>query len=227
MNYAAINRANYRFRNIRWINTFVILTRYLIAFAFIPSGLKKIAGERFTQMSRDTPIGYFFEVLYQSGIYWNFIGWAQVIAALLLMTQRFATLGAVFFFFIISNIWIITISLHFSGTWVITSLMLLAVLMLLIWDFHKLKYIFFQDNFSVNVKSPNYPTYNRIWVITGFILFVVSIAGLLLLEIQPPGSVLLSRIWLSGILLIVAVAVYLNNKHYKKFSANEIEDAFA
>jgi hypothetical protein len=46
------------------------------------------------------------------------------------MTQRFATLGAVLFFCITINIWIITLALHFEGTWVITSLMMMASLML-------------------------------------------------------------------------------------------------
>ena len=54
-----------KLRSTSWVNTFVILTRYLIAFAFIPSGLKKIAGERFTQLGTDTQIGFFFEALYQ------------------------------------------------------------------------------------------------------------------------------------------------------------------
>jgi uncharacterized membrane protein YphA (DoxX/SURF4 family) len=216
MQFAKRNTIYNKVRNRKWLNTFVILTRYLIGFAFIPSGLKKIIGARFTQLGTDTPVGFFFEGLYQSGMYWNFIGWAQVVSALLLMTQRFATLGAVFFFFIISNIWVITISLHFSGTWVITSLMLLAVGMLLFWDFHKLKFLFYTDNFSAPSNFPGYPAYNRIWVITGFILFVLSVAGIPMLEKQQPGSVLFSRIWLVSILLTVAIAFYLNTKKYKQ-----------
>ena len=123
MNSETVNSAYHTIRNKKWLNTIVILTRFLIGFAFIPSGLKKVMGVRFTQLSISEPIGFFFEALYRSGIYWNFLGWAQLIAALLLMTQRFATLGAIFFFFIISNIWMITLSLNFSGTWVIIDRM--------------------------------------------------------------------------------------------------------
>ncbi|WP_128124743.1 hypothetical protein [Chryseobacterium carnipullorum] len=54
------------------------------------------------------------------------------------MTQRLALLGTLMFLAILSNIWIITISLSFTGTWVITSLMMIAVIILLIWDHHKL-----------------------------------------------------------------------------------------
>lgn len=204
-----------RTRNKNWLNTFVILTRYLIGFSFIPSGLKKIMGERFTQLSIDNPIGFFFEALYQSGFYWNFLGWAQVIAALLLMTQRFATAGAVFFFFIVFNIWIITLSLGFSGTWVITSLMLLAVLLLLVWDYHKLKYIFYRDNYSGQPVPGHYPTYNTSWIICGFLLFTWSIAGLLLIESTGAARMLYSRIWLAGILLIVVFTLYINRSRKK------------
>jgi uncharacterized membrane protein YphA (DoxX/SURF4 family) len=216
IHYKRISIAYNTIRQISWLNTFVILTRYLIAFAFIPSGLKKIAGERFTQMSIASPIGYFFEGLYQTGIYWNFIGWAQIIAAFLLMTQRFATIGAIFFFFIISNIWVITISLHFSGTWIITSLMLLAVIMLLAWDFHKLKYLFYADNFYAEKNSVTYPTYNRIWVVTGLVLFALSVVGLVLLVKEQPSSMIFSRILLVSILLIVTVAIYFNRKKVSK-----------
>jgi len=95
-----------------WI---IIHLRYLIGFAFLPSGLVKLLGERFTRISIDHSIGYFFEALYQSEFYWNFLGLIQVVAGTLLMTQRFATLGVLMFLAILSNIWIITISLSFKG----------------------------------------------------------------------------------------------------------------
>ena len=218
MNSETVNSAYDTIRNKKWLNTIVILTRFLIGFAFIPSGLKKIMGVRFTQLSISEPIGFFFEALYRSGIYWNFLGWAQLIAALLLMTQRFATLGAIFFFFIISNIWMITLSLHFSGTWVITSLMLLAVVMLLAWDMHKLKYIVYPDRYNLSAMSFCYPTYNRTWVITGFILFAWSITGFMLIEKMGEPVKLFSRLWLAGIGLTVCIALYKNRSKNKKSS---------
>ena len=41
MDFTAVDTFYDRVRKTAWLNTFVILTRYLIAFAFIPSGLKK------------------------------------------------------------------------------------------------------------------------------------------------------------------------------------------
>ncbi len=43
------------------------------------------------------------------------------------------------YFPIILNIWAVTVSMHFRGTWVITSLMLLANVYLLCWEYDRLK----------------------------------------------------------------------------------------
>ena len=215
MDITKINSTYSRIRSTSWLNILVILSRYLIAFAFIPSGLKKIMGLRFTQIGTDNPIGFFFEGLFQSGFYWNFIGWAQVVAAFLLMTQRFATLGTLFFFFIISNIWVITISLHFTGTWIITSLLLFAIIMMLLWDFNKFKFIFYPDNYAAVEKDLKYPTYNRIWIIAGFVLFLVSVIGSLLLEMQKYGTPIFFWIWFASIIVTVVFAIYLNRKRMK------------
>ncbi|MET0244128.1 MAG: hypothetical protein ABW174_11700 [Flavitalea sp.] len=172
-----LNHTYTTIRKLKWLNVFVILTRYLIGFAFIPSGLKKVLGQRFTSISVDTQIGFFFEALYRSGIYWNFLGWCQLIAALLLMTQRFATVGALIFFGIAINIWLITISMHFTGTWIITSLLVLATLLLLIWDLPKLMPLFYPDNYQAGKKPEEvFPTFNRLTMIIGLLLFVASLA---------------------------------------------------
>ncbi|MDR6527614.1 putative membrane protein YphA (DoxX/SURF4 family) [Chryseobacterium rhizosphaerae] len=158
-----------KFANLRTnrINQWIIIhLRYLVGFAFFPSGLTKLIGNRFTRISTENPIGYFFEALYQSGFYWNFLGWAQVTAGILLLTQRYATLGALVFFAILTNIWVITLSLSFSGTWMITSLMMLAVSILLIWDGHKLLPIF---NYNKSSIVKEYPDPGRIWIIAGMI----------------------------------------------------------
>lgn len=160
-----------------WLSKVVFLLRYLVGFAFIPSGMKKLLGMRFTQIPDSNPIGHFFEAMYQTGLYWNFLGAGQLLAAFLLMTQRFATLGAVIFSFIVINIFIITISLQFAGTWVITLGLLVAGICLLLWDYNKLKFILMADNFEY--KTQNYsslPTHSNAWVITGFILYVLSCA---------------------------------------------------
>lgn len=162
-------------RQNKKLSTVVLLLRYLLGYAFIPSGIKKILGERFTSIGIDNPVGFFFEGLYRSGYYWNFLGWGQLLAAFLLMTQRFSTLGNLLFFFIVTNICAITVFMHFQGTWLITSLMLFASFCLLLWDFHKLQFIFQKDNFTVKVSFQNLPTYNLRWIVSGLLLFALSV----------------------------------------------------
>ena len=121
------------------LQRFTVMTRLLLAIGYIPSGLTKVMGTSFTQLSTETSIGYFFDALYQSGFYYNFLGMAQVLAAVLLLIPRTATLGALCYFPIALNIVIITYSMSFAGTTVITSLMLLASIYLLCWEYDKLK----------------------------------------------------------------------------------------
>ena len=96
-------------------------------------------GNRFALLSVDTPIGFFFEALYRTGFYWKFLGLCRFAAAMLLLIPRTATVGALVYFPLILNIFVITVSLGFSGTPFITGLMLLANIYLLCWDYDKLK----------------------------------------------------------------------------------------
>ncbi len=117
-------------------------TRVLLAVGFIPTGAVKLLGRRFTTMSPESDIGLFFEVLYRSGPYWRFLGLAQVVAGLLVLSRTTATLGALAFFAIMLNVFFITVSYDFRGTPVVTALMLLATVYLLLWDYHRLRGLF-------------------------------------------------------------------------------------
>jgi len=107
----------------------------------VPSGLKKLLGERFTILGVDNPVGFFFEALYQTGWYWNFLGFMQLLVALLLVIPRTAFLGALIYLPIIINILVIVVAMHFRGTPIIAGLMLLANIYLLFWDYKKVKQI--------------------------------------------------------------------------------------
>lgn len=157
------------------LQLFIIYTRYLIGGTFVFASLIKIKGGRFTMASgADAPInsaGHFFETLYQSGLYWQFIGWGQLATGFLLMTQRYAKLGALTFLPIIGNIFVITLSYDFNGTPVITGLLLLANLLLLAWDWDELKIL-------VNAKpvfsDKKRLMHDRIWEVTGLLLFLFT-----------------------------------------------------
>ena len=139
MNLSTLDRIHAAARSQPGLQRLAIISRILLALAFIPTGMVKVLGERFTVMGMDTPIGLFFEALYRSGFYWNFIGWAQVIAGVLLLIPATVTLGALVAFPVILNIFVITTSLRFIGTPFITGGMLLASIFLLCWDYDRLK----------------------------------------------------------------------------------------
>ncbi len=122
-----------------WLHDFTALTRVLLAIGFVPPGLVKVFGEPFTQGGPDTPIGLFFTAFFQAEGYYAFVGAAQVLAGLILLWPRTATLGALIYLPIIANIFVITATLGFRGTWLVTGLMTLATVYLLAWDYHRLR----------------------------------------------------------------------------------------
>ena len=119
---------------------FAVFCRVALALGFIPSGIVKVMGERFTALPSNHPLGHYFDALYLTGFYYKFIGVGQLTAALLLLIPRTALLGAILYFPIIFNICVLTYATRFEGTRIAT-LMLLANLYLLCWDYARLKYV--------------------------------------------------------------------------------------
>lgn len=196
-----------------------IYLRYLIGFAFVFASIVKIKGERFTTLPTDTPVGYFFEAMYQSGFYWKFLGWSQLIAGVLMMTQRFSTIGALIFFPIILNITLITHSVNFgTGTPTVTTLMLLGTVYLLLWDYGKWIILFKQDH-HIKLDLTQFPEdrfmTHKAWVLAGVAFVVLTIAPNFF-SLQQHSA--LPVIWVSSLLLTgIAVFVYmmLNLKKFK------------
>lgn len=120
-------------------------TRLLLAAGFIPTGTVKLLGRRFTLMPPETSVGLFFEAMYQGGIYWRFLGASQIVASVLLLIPATRVVGALAFFGIILNIFLITVGYHFVGTGVITGLMLLASVFLVAWDYPRVRALFGAD----------------------------------------------------------------------------------
>lgn len=123
------------------------MNRVLLALAFLPSGLTKIQAHRFTILGVDNPVGFFFEAMYRTGIYWQFIGAAQLAAAALLLIPRTHALGALLYFPIALNIFLITVGIGFRGTPFITGPMVLASMFLLCWHYDAWKGVLFPQRF--------------------------------------------------------------------------------
>lgn len=139
-----MNRLEEMYREAKadeWFKKFALFCRLALAASFIPAGLVKIMGERFAAgLPSNNPLGHYFDALHQTGFYYTFIGIAQVTIALLLLIPRTSLLGALMYFPIIVNICVLTYATRFEGTRLVT-MMVLASLFLLIWDFDRLKHI--------------------------------------------------------------------------------------
>ncbi len=136
---ADFERVYRELRRNKWLHWFAIFCRIALALGFIPAAIVKVTGERFTGLPSNNPLGHYFDALLLTGFYYTFIGAAQLIAALLLLIPRTTLLGAIFYFPIILNIFVLTHATRFDGTRIVT-LMLLANLFLLVWDYDRLKY---------------------------------------------------------------------------------------
>lgn len=156
---------------------FTLFTRMLLAAAFIPTGMVKLLGQRFTLLPPENPIGAFFEAMYQTGMYWQFLGLSQVVAGVLLLVPRFAHLGAAVFLPIIANIFVLTVSLGFRGTWLITGLMMLAVLWLVAWDFHRFRPLLTTKPLDVELPERRLDPWERV----GFGVVCASLLGFFLM----------------------------------------------
>ncbi|MEL6484610.1 MAG: hypothetical protein AAFP96_07165 [Bacteroidota bacterium] len=194
-----------------WAQLFIVYTRYLIGGAFVFASIVKIMGNRFTAESgADNPIDsawHFFETMYASGLYWKFIGFAQLFAGFLLLTQRYAKLGALVNLPIIANVFVITLSYYFAYTPVITGLMLLANILLIFWDWNELKVL-------VNLAPTTAPIRrlekDSLWAVMGLVLFVQLICCKLFLDQTT------APYWLLSFPLIALLGLILGLKRESK-----------
>lgn len=127
-----------------WTQLFTAFVRVLLAVSFIPPSIPKILHQPFTLIPDTHPVGAYFSALYNTGYYYDFLGWTQLAAAILLLIPRTSHIGALMFFPIVVNIAVLTNSVGFQGTWLVTLLMALAALYLVCWEYDRLKPIIFQ-----------------------------------------------------------------------------------
>ena len=155
-----------------------ILVRYALGLAFVYASIFKIRGIRFTPESgENAPINalpYLLESMYRSGFYWHFVGWGQLIAGYLLMSHFFSTLGAVVYFPIMLNIFLITTAFQSPIILAVTALMLLGNIYLLLWDWNKFKFIVLPKPGNYVDQSTEFSK-KRIWGYLGILLFIAVI----------------------------------------------------
>lgn len=176
----------------KWFRYFAIFCRVGLALAFIPSGVVKVMGERFTALPSNHPLGHYFDALHLTGFYYPFIGAGQLITAALLLIPRTAVLGTLMAFPIILNICVLAYATRFEGTR-ITTLLLLANAYLLCWYFDRIRYILPLRQTDAGI--PAYSTANNKFPFGFFGIVIALIAAVIignhyLYNIRPGNSAL-------------------------------------
>lgn len=187
-----IEEIYYEAKSDKGFRHFAVFCRIALAASFIPSGLIKIMGERFASgLPSNNPLGHYFDALHQTGYYYTFIGIAQLITALFLLIPRTSLLGALMYFPIIVNICVLTYATRFNGTR-LNTMMLLASLFLLVWEYDRLKHIL-----PIKLHEPEIPVLTRplgyqlriIFFGGSFVALVLIVVGTFYLyEILPGNS---------------------------------------
>jgi uncharacterized membrane protein YphA (DoxX/SURF4 family) len=129
-------KINQYLHRARFFKYLYFASKLSLGLAFIISGIRKLPGMKFTALPIDNPVGLFFEGMYVTGIYWNFIGVYQILLGILLFTPFWPRLTPIMSIPVTVNIFLVSVGLSMTGTPVITGLMLLSNLYLILfhWD---------------------------------------------------------------------------------------------
>lgn len=187
-----IEEIYYEAKADEWFKQFAVFCRIALAMSFIPSGYVKIMGERFAAgLPHNNPLGHYFDALHGTGYYYTFIGIVQIITAVLLLIPRTSLLGALMYFPVIINICVLTYATRFDGTRIVT-MMVLASLFLLIWDYDRLKQILPLKQPETDSQVVKKPLGKRLRILffggSFAILTIIIIGTFYLYEIVPGNS---------------------------------------
>lgn len=142
-------------RTKRWATLCVVNLRILIGFAFLPAGLKKLLAEPFTDPAKVGRFHDFLDAFHATGWFYQFVGLTQLVAATLLITQRFATLGALLAVPITATISAFCWSTGAGiPTITVITLMCLGSAGLALWDLPRLRWIVARDDRAHDAHIP-------------------------------------------------------------------------
>jgi len=190
----------HRFQKL--LNLAVFGTRLFLGLTFFTTGMAKLTYGNFP--------GYIGPIWleqtlapYGLGMWVRFLAWSQVTVGLLLLSQRFATIGAIMLFPLIANILMVTISLGWQGTPFVNGFLLLLNVFLLAADYQKLKFLFFDDMGEIR-QMPVKRTFrqvDRLWLAG----LLICLASPLLLSLHRFAPLSLAMF---GILIFIICGVW-------------------
>jgi len=149
----------------------IVVLRILIGFAFIPAGLKKLLGQPFTDPANTGVFHEFLHAFHATGLFYQFVGALQLTAAVLLITQRYAILGAVILAPVLAAILVFCWSTGVVPTAIVVTLMSVGLLALLLWDIQRWKTLL---GMTAPVSPATQPVVNmRLWSRCGWLILLL------------------------------------------------------
>jgi uncharacterized membrane protein YphA (DoxX/SURF4 family) len=198
-------------RRRRGWHLFAAILRIFLGFALLPSGLKKVIGEPFTDPANVGPFHDFLDAFYATGFFYPFVGSMQVLTALLLMSQRFALVGALMMLPIITTILVFCWSTGVYPTASVVTLMWFGTVGLVLWDISRWRGIFVQGGDSRPKTESHDRLETRLWercglAIFGVYLVVTALNG----EVYRPRGMELDKpgFYLFPALLVLLIATW-------------------
>lgn len=167
-----------RLRTRRWATLCVINLRILIGFAFLPAGLKKLLDQPFTDPAKAGAFHDFLDAFHATGWFYQFVGVMQLVTAALLITQRFATLGALLAVPITATITAFCWSTQVYPTAVVITLMFLGSLGLALWDLPRWRLVLARDDRAHELVVPlrSARVDMRLWQLCGLAIVTLYFA---------------------------------------------------
>jgi hypothetical protein len=207
-------RLVHRARSVRWINVAVVNLRFLIGFAFVPSALKKVLDQPFTDPANSGRFHDFLHAFHATGWFYAFVGLMQLAAATLLFTQRFATVGALIALPILTAITAFCWSTQVYPTATIATLMWLGTIGLVLWDLDKWRGIFARDDrpAELRVEPIAAPIDLRLWARCGLGILVLYLGSAIVnggvyrprgIELHEPAFYVMPAVMLLPIITFV------------------------
>lgn len=162
-------------RQLRWLHLCVVNLRILIGFAFLPASLKKLLGQPFTDPEKTGVFHEFLHAFHEVGGFYHFVGAVQLLAAVLLMTQRFAAVGAALALPMLGAISALCWSSAGLPTTTVVTLMTIGTVGLLLWDVQRWRAIFASDEEGLRIDIlPAAPVIDRrLWQRCGIAILLV------------------------------------------------------
>jgi hypothetical protein len=130
------------------------------------------------------PIAQLAEAVIGSSLLWAFLGAVQAFAGALLITQRFAKIGAVIAAAILLNLLVVALAFHLERIGAAFAVLLIADLALLIWDLDSFQPLFRKPHRVIACEPEAGALADARWSWIG-IAMVLAIAGAYTMQASP------------------------------------------